>query len=148
MFSEPGDVCEKDPLLEAFTIDSTQPKVITLCVKNFDSSERNTLKDIEPIRAHSVSVSKLRVHSLTLLHELFHLIFGQADTPDLSCRSSKNVAGHDGQYTNKAWLLDKLNSIVRFKTPQAVQNPESFTLYAFSYYLGLKTITFKDRYDR
>ncbi|KAI8951676.1 hypothetical protein F4801DRAFT_578215 [Xylaria longipes] len=65
-----------------------------------------------------VSISTLQVHSLTLFHEMFHLVLGTAGTPDHSYN---------------------LNSTVRFGTPKAIQNPESYTFYALAYFLGQNT---------
>ncbi|KAI0549199.1 hypothetical protein F4679DRAFT_276438 [Xylaria curta] len=115
--ADPGDYCsDKDNL--AATQDQTAPSTVTLCIDNFPSTQGDTLANIPPVTKEKVSISTLQVHSLTLFHEMFHLALGTADTPDHSYN---------------------LNSIVRFGTPKAIENPESYTFYALAYYLGQNT---------
>ncbi|KAI0975968.1 hypothetical protein F4678DRAFT_469733 [Xylaria arbuscula] len=115
--ADTGDYCsDKDNL--AATQDQTAPSTITLCVDNFSSTQAETLANIPTVTNQRVSVSTLQVHSLNLFHEMFHLVLGTAGTPDHSYN---------------------LNSIVRFKTAKAIQNPESYTFYALAYFLGQNT---------
>ncbi|KAI0452898.1 hypothetical protein F5B21DRAFT_515733 [Xylaria acuta] len=115
--ADPGDYCsDKDNL--AATQDQTAPSTVTLCIDNFAGSQGETLANIPSVTKEKVSVSTLQVHSLTLFHEMFHLVLGTAGTPDHSY---------------------SLNSIVRFGTTKAIQNPESYTFYALAYYLGQNT---------
>ncbi|KAI1295160.1 hypothetical protein F5Y03DRAFT_387453 [Xylaria venustula] len=115
--AETGDYCsDKDNL--AATQDQTAPSTITLCIDNFSSNQAETLANIPTVTTQKVSVSTLQVHSLNLFHEMFHLVLGTAGTPDHSYN---------------------LNSIVRFGTVKAIQNPESYTFYALAYFLGQNT---------
>ncbi|RWA04258.1 hypothetical protein EKO27_g10847 [Xylaria grammica] len=115
--AEPGDYCsDKDNL--AATQDQTGPSTVTLCIDNFASTQGETLASVPSVTKEKVSVSSLQVHSLTLFHEMFHLVLGTAGTPDHSYN---------------------LNSIVRFGTAKATENPESYTFYALAYYLGQTT---------
>ncbi|KAI0540465.1 hypothetical protein GGR58DRAFT_521991 [Xylaria digitata] len=115
--ADSGDYCsDKDNL--AATQDQTAPSTVTLCIDNFSSTQGDTLANVPSVTKEKVSVSTLQVHSLTLFHEMFHLVLGTADTPDHSY---------------------SLNSIVRFGTAKAIQNPESYTFYALAYYLGQNT---------
>ncbi|KAI0419646.1 hypothetical protein F5X98DRAFT_362398 [Xylaria grammica] len=115
--ADPGDYCsDKDNL--AATQDQTGPSTVTLCIDNFASTQGETLANVPSVTKEKVSVSSLQVHSLTLFHEMFHLVLGTAGTPDHSYN---------------------LNSIVRFGTAKATENPESYTFYALAYYLGQTT---------
>ncbi|KAI8623018.1 hypothetical protein F5Y19DRAFT_405702 [Xylariaceae sp. FL1651] len=115
--ADSGDYCSDKGSLAA-TQDQTAPSTVTLCIDNFEKSQGDTLANLPPVTAQKVSVSTLQVHSLTLFHEMFHLVLGTAGTPDHSY---------------------SLNSIVRFGTAKAIQNPESYTFYALAYYLGQNT---------
>ncbi|RYC54027.1 hypothetical protein CHU98_g12183 [Xylaria longipes] len=85
-----------------------------------DKGESEDVLEMETMewKGEKVSISTLQVHSLTLFHEMFHLVLGTAGTPDHSYN---------------------LNSTVRFGTPKAIQNPESYTFYALAYFLGQNT---------
>ncbi|KAI1196875.1 hypothetical protein F5X97DRAFT_334303 [Nemania serpens] len=115
--ADSGDYCSDNGNLAA-TQDQTTPGTITLCIDNFPSTQGDTLANVPSVTAEKVSVSKLQVHSLTLFHEMFHLVLGTAGTPDHSYN---------------------LNSIARFGTAKAIQNPESYTFYALAYFLGQNT---------
>ncbi|KAJ3577379.1 hypothetical protein NPX13_g3186 [Xylaria arbuscula] len=116
--ASPGDYCSSNVLNLAATQDQTRPSTVTLCVDNFSTTQGDTLANIPSVTKKGVSVSTLQVHSLTLFHEMFHVVLGVASSPDHS-------------YV--------LNSIVRFGTKKAVQNPESYTMYALAYFLGQNT---------
>ncbi|KAF2963216.1 hypothetical protein GQX73_g10360 [Xylaria multiplex] len=115
--ADSGDYCSDKENLAA-TQDQTAPSTVTLCIDNFSSTQGDTLANVPSVTKEKVSVSTLQVHSLTLFHEMFHLVLGTAGTPDHSY---------------------SLNSIVRFGTAKAIQNPESYTFYALAYHLGQNT---------
>ncbi|KAI1372059.1 hypothetical protein F4677DRAFT_273640 [Hypoxylon crocopeplum] len=117
IISSPGDYCSQAGNMAA-TQDMTAPSTVTLCINQFLSDQEDTLADIPTVTAQKTSISKLQVHSLNLFHEMFHLALGTKDTPDASY---------------------KLNGIVRLGTAKAIQNPESYALYALAYYLGQHT---------
>ncbi|KAH9997675.1 hypothetical protein F4779DRAFT_170603 [Xylariaceae sp. FL0662B] len=114
-----GDYCRQNNDNLAATQDMTKPSTMTLCIDNFDSQQGSMLANIPAVTAVKQSISDLQVHSLTFFHEMVHLALGTAATPD-----AKN--GYN------------LNSIVRFKTPTATTNPESYAFFALAYYLGQK----------
>ncbi|KAI0514792.1 hypothetical protein F5B22DRAFT_647271 [Xylaria bambusicola] len=115
--ADSGDYCSDSENLAA-TQDQTAPSTITLCIGNFLGTQGDTLANVPSVTKEKVSVSTLQVHSLTLFHEMFHLVLGTKATPDHSYN---------------------LNSIVRFGTTKAIQNPESYTFYALAYFLGQNT---------
>ncbi|KAI3318478.1 hypothetical protein HD806DRAFT_511756 [Xylariaceae sp. AK1471] len=115
--ADPGDYCSDKTNLAA-TQDQTAPSTVTLCIDNFEGTQGDTLANLPSVTKEKTSVSTLQVHSLTLFHEMFHLVLGTTDTPDHSYN---------------------LNSIVRFGTAKATENPESYTFYALAYYLGQNT---------
>lgn len=81
-----GDYCSSNTLNLAATQDQTRPSTVTLCVDNFDSTQGDTLANIPSVTKKGVSVSTLQVHSLTLFHEMFHVVLGVAASPDHSCK--------------------------------------------------------------
>ncbi|KAI0906785.1 hypothetical protein F4823DRAFT_631002 [Ustulina deusta] len=115
--ADSGDYCPNKDNLEA-TQDQTAPSTVTLCIDNFSSAQGGTLANVPSVTKEKISVSTLQVDSLTLFHEMFHLVLGTADTPDHSY---------------------SLNPIVGLGAAKAVQNPESSTFYALAYYLGQNT---------
>ncbi|KAI0479324.1 hypothetical protein GGR56DRAFT_373305 [Xylariaceae sp. FL0804] len=117
--ADSGDFCA-DPDNVGATQDQTAPSTLTLCINNFKTDQGDTLADIPTVSQAKVSISTLQVHSLTFFHEMFHLALGTTATPEPA-----------GSYN--------LNSIVRFGTPRAISNPESYTFYALAYFLGQNT---------
>lgn len=59
--------------------------MVTLCINNFSPKEKTTLSELDPVDKEGISLSDRRTHSLTMYHEIFHVIGGNKNTPDASC---------------------------------------------------------------
>lgn len=87
-----GDFCAANPSTLAVTQEITTPKTITFCLRAF--ARTPLLPLLEP--TIDSDLVKLLPKSSTLLHELFHLVLGNAETPDGSCMSDRFLLPHQG----------------------------------------------------
>jgi hypothetical protein len=66
------------------TQEQTTPKTITICPKGFTNPNAPVaLGDKEP---KGLEIASILPRSATLYHELFHLVLGNKNTPDVTCK--------------------------------------------------------------
>ncbi|KAJ5900894.1 uncharacterized protein N7473_004964 [Penicillium subrubescens] len=118
------------------TQDQTKPSTITLCPSAFTNPQATANLGSKAPKVR-MSIDKVLPQSGTFYHELFHLVWGSEDSPDVElpkCYSWK---------TTQLWLEDSPNikpggydedyqHLIR-------RNPESYLWFSVGYWLFLQT---------
>ncbi|KAJ4250239.1 hypothetical protein NW762_012054 [Fusarium torreyae] len=129
-YAETGNYCSKGRGAKnknyAGTDDNMQPNVITFCPQNWKDGSYKKLDDLPEVTKEGVSIGKLKVEGLTLLHEMFHFSLLNEYTPDTAYTVGQ-IAGNE--------KLDTGDFITQEK---ALKNPESWAVFALAWDLGLK----------
>ncbi|KAH7207826.1 uncharacterized protein BKA55DRAFT_530032 [Fusarium redolens] len=125
---EAGDYCSKkfegSPQNFAATHEGQTWATVTICVQNMKVLYPNEYLRLSKIQKAGKSIVDYRAQSLTLFHELFHVVLGNANTEehDKSCKSDNEQIKNPNQ------------DII--STEEALSNPESYTQYALCCVLG------------
>ncbi|KAF4332244.1 hypothetical protein FBEOM_13964 [Fusarium beomiforme] len=130
-YAEENDYCFKANRKNmAGTDDNFQPNTITFCPMNWKEVKYKTIDDIPAVTEEGISIKQFTVEGLTFFHEVFHYALESINTPD--------VAYNLNQITGGEPLEDGT-----FITPdQAIANPESWTMFALAWKLGLRNPKF------
>ncbi|KAJ3543723.1 hypothetical protein NM208_g3426 [Fusarium decemcellulare] len=117
----------------ASTQEQISPASITLCPRRWES-QPETLSGIAKVTKDGQSLGKLQVHSLTLFHEMFHLVLGNDDTPDHTYEIDVIVA--DENHRARARLRDTDASKRGYLTAyESAHNPETWVFFALAVHL-------------
>ncbi|KAI8655321.1 hypothetical protein NCS55_01183300 [Fusarium keratoplasticum] len=118
----------------AGTEDQRQPTIVTLCPQNFKKEKNKVwykkLDDIPEVKKQGRSIGTISLPSLTIFHEMFHVTLLTKHTPDTTYKLS--------QITRDKAL--KGNTFI--SSEQSRRNPESWTLFALAWEMGLRNPKF------
>ncbi|PNP86638.1 hypothetical protein FNYG_00028 [Fusarium nygamai] len=161
LIDEADDYCSKkvNGVIQHFGATHEGPeekwKTVTICVNNLGWHAKNDHLSLGTIRTEGKSIVEYRAQSMTLFHELFHVVLGNADTEEHE-KSCKFKDHYMMKSTKEP--LDDLPYIANprkeegedpgdedqdiISTQEALYNPESYTLYALACLLGQKNERF------
>ncbi|KAF5248147.1 hypothetical protein FANTH_6077 [Fusarium anthophilum] len=134
---EADDYCTKkvDGVAQHFgaTHEDLTWKAVTICVQNLEKNARTEHLRLGRIQKEGQSIVDYRAKSMTLFHELFHVVLGNADTQEheksYELKYIANPRKEEGEDPG-----DEDQDII--STQEALYNPESYTMYALSCILG------------
>ncbi|KAG4280585.1 hypothetical protein FPRO06_11918 [Fusarium proliferatum] len=143
LMDEADDYCSKkvDGVIQHFGATHEAPtwKSVTICVSNLPWNAKNDHLRLGAIQNEGKSIVEYRAQSMTLFHELFHIVLGNADTQEheksYDLDYIANPRKEEGEDPG-----DEDQDII--STQEALYNPESYTLYALSCLLGQRNERF------
>ncbi|KAF5716919.1 GAL4-transcription factor [Fusarium mundagurra] len=153
LIDEADDYCTKkvDGAIQNFGATHEGPgqtwKTVTICVNNLKWNSKMDHLGLGRVRTEGKSIVEYRAQSLTLFHELFHVVLGNADTEEheksYELPYIANPRKEEGEDPG-----DEDQDII--STQEALYNPESYTLYALACLLGQKNqdYTYLTRVER
>ncbi|KAF5665249.1 hypothetical protein FCIRC_10606 [Fusarium circinatum] len=124
---EEDDYCSKkvDGVAQHFgaTHEDLTWKAVTICVQNLDKNAKTEHLRLGRIQKEGQSIVDYRAKSMTLFHELFHVVLGNADTQEheRSCKFKVITWWKEGEDPG-----DEDQDII--STQEALYNPESYTI--------------------
>ncbi|CZR48055.1 uncharacterized protein FPRO_12665 [Fusarium proliferatum ET1] len=145
MMDEADDYCSKkvDGAIQNFGATHEGPgqtwKALTICVSNLAWNAKNEYLRLGAIQKEGKSIVEYRAQSMTLFHELFHVVLGVAKTEEhemsYELKYIANPRKKEGEDPG-----DENQDII--STQEALYNPESYTLYALACVLGQRNERF------
>ncbi|KAH6892943.1 hypothetical protein B0T10DRAFT_558948 [Thelonectria olida] len=108
------------------TLHQTAPMIVILCLDNDGKGRPSLLSDLEPVNAENALVATRRTLSLTLYHEVLHLII-KGISEDFTYEFDEIVGAKNLPGTDE-----------KISPGQAILNPESYTVFALATYLAEK----------
>ncbi|EEU35713.1 uncharacterized protein NECHADRAFT_87979 [Fusarium vanettenii 77-13-4] len=130
----PGDYCteryENNGNNFGSTHGSFKVAAVTICVQNIKVNKKEHLGNLGTIKKTGQSIIKFVSQSMTLFHELFHVVLTNDETPET-----------DRSY-DLDWITGTNEEENYATTEEALSNPESYTLYALARLLGKRNLTF------
>ncbi|KAF5645822.1 GAL4-transcription factor [Fusarium tjaetaba] len=153
LIDEADDYCTKkvDGVIQHFGATHEGPeekwKTVTICVSNLRWNAKNDHLALGIVRTEGKSIVEYRAQSMTLFHELFHVVLGNANTEEheksYDLPYIANPRREEGEDPG-----DEDQDII--STQEALYNPESYTLYALASLLGQnnKDYTYLTRVER
>ncbi|KAF5543693.1 hypothetical protein FPHYL_11224 [Fusarium phyllophilum] len=145
LLDEADDYCSKkvDGVIQHFGATHEGPgqswKTVTICVNNLGWHAKKDHLSLGTVRTEGKSIVEYRAQSMTLFHELFHVVLGNANTEEheksYELPYIANPRKKEGEDPG-----DEDQDII--STQEALYNPESYTLYALACLLGQKNERF------
>ncbi|RBR00886.1 hypothetical protein FVER53590_29999 [Fusarium verticillioides] len=145
LIDEADDYCSKkaDGVIQHFGATHEGPeekwKPVTICVNNLAWNAKMDHLGLGNVRTAGKIIVEYRTQSMTLFHELFHVVLGNANTEeheksyDLPYIASPRKEEGEGPGDEDQDIIS---------TQEALYNPESYTLYALASLLGQKNERF------
>lgn len=133
------------------TQDQTLPSTVTLCPSSFTNEKaQESLGAAVP--KVGLPMAEILPRSATFYHELFHLLVGNAGTPDITCKSSIPwplpaylpllIPHADSWDTQESMLKEPDNKENVYKITNAGlirRNPESYVFFSAAYWYFQQT---------